>query len=309
MSLTSCRQCGAAVPAGSHACPACGAAMAPVPYAVYRPAPPRPPEPERPWWRTIGGWGSAAGWAVIAGVLVLIAVAFVRGAAENGRRKTEEAEMAREAAHIRTVFGMMQDTLSNAPALDTVPRPVPTSDRAKRVWVISRMLVDRWAWERALMQRHGVEGYRAPRELETAHYQANARDYPAVGRYLEGRAAAIAEIEKASDAWVEERTAALARESGLPAQAIRDLLPPGFGGMAPDQARHVNALLEIHRHWVRVDPRVRPAGGDMLSWQSQDEARRANELAARARAAADSARQARERRLDGEKAAFSSLID
>jgi hypothetical protein len=78
--------------------------------------------------------------------------------------------------------------------------------------------------------------------------------------------------------------------------------------MAPDDAGYVNALLEIHRHWVRVDPRVRPGGGDMLSWQSEDEARRANELATRVNAAAAVARQARERRLDQEVAAVNRLL-
>lgn len=309
MSLTSCRECGAAVPAHSHACPTCGAALAPVPYAVYKPAPPRPPEPERPWWRTVAGWGRAAGWAAIVGVLVLMAVQFVRGSAEGGRRRTEAAEMARETAHLRTVFVMMQDTLPNAPSLDTAARPMPASDRAKRVWVISRMLADRWAWERKVMERHGVRGHAFPAALETAHYQANARDYPGVGTYLEGRAAAIAEIERTSAAWVEERTAALARASGLPAREIRDLFPPDFGGLARDDGRRVSALLEVHRHYVRVDPRVRPAGGEMLSWQRQEDARRANELAARARAAADDWRQAREGRINAEKAAFSRVVE
>lgn len=308
MPLTTCRECGTAVPAHSHVCPTCGAVMAPVPHAAYRPAPPRPPEPERPWWKTVGGWGSAVGWVFIVGVLVLIAAAFVRGSAERGRRNTETAEMAREEAHVRKVFGMMQDTLPNAPALDTTARPVPTSDRAKRVWVISRMLAHRWAWEREVMERHGVRGHRPPGVLETAHYQANARDYPAVGTYLEGRAAAIAEIEKTSAAWVEERIAALARESGLPAREIRDLFPRDFGGMAGDYAGHVNAMLDFHRHHVRADPRVRGGGGDMLLWQRENEGRRSDELAAKARAAADSSTQARARRLAEEVAAINRLI-
>jgi hypothetical protein len=309
MSLTSCRECGAAVLANSQACPACGATMAPVPYAVYRPAPRRPPQPERSWWKTAGGWGSAVGWVFIAGVLGLIAVAFVRGSAASGQRKVEEAEMAREREHIRKVFVMMQDTLPNAPALDTAARPMPTTDRAKRVWVISRMLVDRWAWEREVMQRHGVWGQTVPRTLENASYQANARDYPQVGKYLEGRVAAIAEIERTSAAWVEERMAALARESGFPADEIRYLFPHDFGGRARDDARQLNALLEVHRHWVRADPRVHPGGGDMLKWEREEEMRRARELAARARAAGDSTRQAQSRRLDEERAAISGVID
>lgn len=306
MALTSCRACGAAVPAGSKTCPNCGAAMAPVPAAVYRPPMPRPPAAKRPWWATLG---NVVGWAVILGVLGLVVVAFIRGSAENGRRKVEHAEMARETPHVRTVFGMMQDTLPNAPSLDTTARPLPTTDRAKRVWVISRMLVDRWAWERQIMVRHGVTRHTVPSTMETAHYQANARDYPEVGRYLEGRVAAIAEIEKESAAWVEARTAALARESGVPASEIRALFPPTFGGQARDDARQLEALLEIHRHWVRVDPRVRPAGGDMLSWQNQEEMNRANELATEARSAGTFSAQVRQERLNAEKAAINRVID
>jgi hypothetical protein len=281
--------------------------MAPVPHAVYRPAPPRPPEPERPWWRTVGGWGSAAGWAVIVGLGVLIAVAFVRGSVEGGRRRTEKAEMAREEEHMRKVFVWMQDS-TWALNPDSVRRPVPTTAGAKRIWAISQMLVDRRAWERQVMERHGVSGDTTPAVIGTARYQANARDYPQVGTYLEGRAAAIAEIEKTSAAWVQERMAALARESGLPAREVRDLFPDDFGGRAVDDARHVNAMLEIHRHYVRVDPRVRPAGGEMLSWQREDDARHAHELAARANAAAADATQARERRIASERAAFSRVV-
>ncbi|HEU4884949.1 MAG TPA: zinc ribbon domain-containing protein [Longimicrobium sp.] len=306
MSLTSCRECGAAVPASSHTCPSCGAAMAPVPYAV-RPAPPRPPEPERPWWRTVGGWGSAIGWAAIVGVCVLIAVAFVRGSAESGRRKTEKAEVRREEEHLRRVFVWTQDT-TWAIIPDSGRRPVPTTEGAKRIWVISQMLLDRWAWERQVMERHGVSGDTTPTVMGTTRYQGNARDYPQVGAYLEGRAAAIAEIEKASAGWVQERMAALARESGLPAGEVRGLFPTDFGGKAADDARHVNAMLEIHRHYVRVDPRVSPSGSEMLTWQREDEARRAHELATRVNAAANDARQARARRITSEQAAFSRVV-
>lgn len=304
MALTSCRECGAAVPANSQTCPNCGVAMAPVPHAVYRPPAPRPPEPKRPWWQTLG---NVAGWAVILGVLALIAVAFVRGSAESGRRKTEKAEMAREEEHMRKVFVWMQDS-TWALNPDSVRRPVPTSHGAARIWVISQMLVDRRAWERQVMERHGVSGDTLPTVMATARYQGNARDYPQVGRYLEGRAAAIAEIEKTSAAWVQEHMAALARESGMSASEVRDLFPPDFGARAADDARHVNAALEMHRHYVRVDPRVRPDGGDMLSWQQEGDAHRANELVARVNAAAVDTRQARERRLANEKAAFSSVV-
>lgn len=309
MSLASCRECGAAVPANTRECPSCGAAMGPLPYAVYRPAPPRPPEPERPWWRSVGGWGNVVGWAFIAGVCVLIGVAFVRGSAEAGRRKVEKAEMAREKEHLLKVFVWMQDTVQWTSIPDSARRPVPTSHGAKRMWVISQMLADRRAWERQVMQRHGVTADAPPASMGTTRYQGNARDFPEVGRYLEGRAAAIAEIEKASAAWVEERMAALARESGMPAGEIRDLFPPGFGPRAADDAGHVRAMLEIHRHYVRVDPRVRPDGGQMLSWQREEDARRAHELAAEVNTAAAHARQAREQRLAGENAAFSRVIN
>jgi hypothetical protein len=308
MSLTTCRECGTAVPANSHACPTCGATMAPVSYGAYRPAPPRPPEPQRPWWRTVGGWGSAAGWVLILGVLALVGVGFVRGSAAAGQRKVEKAEVAREEEHMRKVFVWMQDTLTWESVPDSGRRAVPTTDKAKRLWAISQMLVDRRAWERQVMERHGVRTYKPPVDMATVRYQANARDFPAMGRWLEGRAAAIAEIEKTSAAWVEERTAAMARESGMPAREIRDLFPPEFGGRAADDSQHVNAILEFHRHHVRVDPRVRPGGGDMLSWQREEDAQRANDLANAVNTAASFARQAKQHRLVREKAAFSRVI-
>jgi hypothetical protein len=304
MSLTSCRECGAAVPANSKACPGCGAALAPVPYAVYRPAVPRPPEPERPWWKTL--W-NVAGWAVIVGVLALVAVAFVRGSAAKGMRNVETAEMRREEEHMRKVFVWMQDS-TWALNPDSVRRAVPTTAGAKRMWVITQMLVDRRAWERKVMQRHGVDGDTVPAVMTTTRYQGNARDYARVGTYLEARAAAIAEIQKGSAAWVEEHVAALARETGLPAGEVRGLFPADFGGRAVDNARHVDALLAIHRHYVGADPRVRPAGAEMLSWQNEDEARRARELGAQANDAATEARQARERRNASESAAFSRIV-
>jgi hypothetical protein len=283
--------------------------MNPVNLAAYRPAPPRPPEPQRPWWRTVGGWGNAAGWVIVVGVLALVAVGFVRGSARAGQRKIEKAEVAREEEHMRKVFVWMQDTVTWESVPDSVRRPAPTTDRAKRMWAISQMLVDRGAWERQVMERHGVRAYTPPVDMGTVRYQANARDFPTMGRWLEGRAAAIAEIEKTSAGWVQERTAALARESGMPAGEIRDLFPAGFGGRAADDAPHVNAMLEFHRHHVRVDPRVRPGGGDMLSWQREEDARRANDLANEVNAAAAWSGQAKEHRLAREKAAFSRVIE
>jgi hypothetical protein len=67
-------------------------------------------------------------------------------------------------------------------------------------------------------------------------------------------------------------------------------------------------MLEIHRHYVRVDPRVSPAGDEMLTWQRQEDARRASELAARVNAAAADSRRLREARVATERAAFSRVI-
>lgn len=302
MSLTACRECGTAVPAHSHVCTQCGASMAPVSLGAYRPAPPRPPEPARPWWRTVGGWMNAAGWGVIVGVCVLLAVAFVRGSAAAGRRATEKAEVAREEEYMRRVDAWVQDTSANAAVPDSAARPVPTSPRAKRMWVISRMLVDREVWEREVMQRHGVRGRGSPAEWETARYQASARDYPAVGRYLEGRVAAIVEIEKTSAAWMEERIAALARESGMPGGEIRGMLPRDFAGVTPEERREADVMLEVHRHYVRMDPRVRSGGGDQLLYQREEDMRRTNELVAKLHDAYAAAHQARASRLARDRA-------
>jgi hypothetical protein len=255
---------------------------------------------------------TAAGWAVIVAVLAFIAVSFVRGSAEAGRRATETAEVAREQEHMRTVLAWVRDTSASTPAPGSAGRPLPTSDRAKRVWVISRMLEDRAVWERGVMQRHGVRGDRSPASWGTtryAAYVANARAYPEVGAYLEGRAAAIEEIEKASAAWVEERTAALARESGIAAGEIRDIFPPDFTGGALDQARLVDAMLEMHRHLVRVDPRVHHAGANRQRWDREDDADRFEELLEKQNDAIAASRQARERRLAMERAALSRAIE
>lgn len=306
MPLTSCRECGTAVPAHSHACPKCGARMAPAPHAAYRPAPPRPPEPERPWWKTASGWLTAAGWAVIVAGGVLFALFVVRANAAADRRAAEEAEVAREEEHRREVDAWLRDTSASAPVPESAGRPVPTSAGAKRMWVINRMLVDRSVWEREVMKRHGVEDDKPPPvdwglSRYTA-YVANARAHPEVGTYLEGRAAAIAEIEKTSAAWVEERTAALARESGMPASEIRDIFPRDFAGAALDEARKVNAMLEIHRHLVRVDPRVQHGGGNRLRWEREDDADRFEELLAKQNDAVAASNQARVRRLARERA-------
>lgn len=309
MSLTSCRECGTAVPANSHACPNCGASMGPVSYAAYRPAPPRPPEPVLPWWQTVGGWGNAAGWAVIVSVLVLIGVAFVRGSAEADRRKVENAEVAREQAYMRVVNAWLQDTTATAPPSESASRPVPASARAKRMWVFSRMLVDRSLWERGIMERHGVKGHRSPAAWDSARYQASARSYPQVGRYVEGRVAALSEIQKASAAWMEERIGALARESGMPAQEIRDLFPSDFAGVTAEEARLADVMRQVHRHYVEMDPRVRPAGGDQLAYQREEDIRRSHEVVAKMHEANAAANQARQRRLDNERAAFARIME
>ena len=277
MTLTSCRDCGAVLPAHAHACPSCGASTAPAALA-YRPAPPRPPEPERPWWRTGAGWGTAAGWAAVVAVCVLAGLFVFRLSGEADRKAAAEAEEAREVEHMLEVDAWTRDTSFNAAVPGGARRPVPTSDAAKRMWVMSRMLVDRRVREREVEERHGVRNRRLPEAWETPRYQANARSYPEVGRYLEGRAAAFAEIENTSAAWMEERIAALARESGLPAPEIRDLLPRGFAGAAPGEERTIAALLEMHRHLVRVDPRVRSAGGNLLTSEREDDLRRLHAL-------------------------------
>ncbi|HEU4453852.1 MAG TPA: hypothetical protein VFR81_12375 [Longimicrobium sp.] len=277
MTLTSCRDCGAVLPAHAHACPSCGASTAPAALA-YRPAPPRPPEPERPWWRTGAGWGTAAGWAAVVAVCVLAGLFVLRLSGEADRKAAAEAEEAREVEHMLEVDAWTRDTSFNAAVPGGARRPVPTSDAAKRMWVMSRMLVDRRVREREVEERHGVRNGRLPKAFDTPHYRANARSYPEVGRYLEGRAAAFAEIEKTSAAWMEERIAALARESGLPAPEIRDLFPRGFAGAAPGEERTIAALLEMHRHLVRVDPRVRSAGGNLLTSEREDDLRRLHAL-------------------------------
>ncbi|HEX6039689.1 hypothetical protein [Longimicrobium sp.] len=275
----------------------------------YAPLPPRPaPPPERPWWRTVGGWLGAAGWVVVlAGLFFLCRGIYLqyRGA---DQRALQAAEVKREKEHARKVFVWVQDTLATTLVKGSAGRPAPTTEPAKRVWAVGRMLADRWTWERQILQRHGATAHNPPAAMETVDYQANARAHPAVGRYLESRAAAIAEIEKGSAAWVEEHMAALAREAGMPVEDVRGLFPPEFGSAAADAAPHADALLAFHRHLVRVDPWVRPGGGDDLLWQREDEAHRSSELAARVNAAAVQSARAREQRVLRERAAFSGLL-
>ncbi len=308
MALTACPQCGAAVPAHSHTCPTCGASLAPVSCAAYRPAPPRPPEPERPWWRTGGGWLNAAALVVLVAGGVLLAQFFFRASAEADRRATEKTEVARETVHLLTVDAWAQDTSGNTPVPESAGRPVPTSARAKRMWVVSRMLVDHTVWKQQVMARHGIEDNRLPAAWGTARYYANARAYPEVGRYVEGHAAATAEIEKTSGAWMEEHVAALARESGMPAREIRDIFPPGFERLPPGKARFSDVLLEMHRQLVRMDPRVHHAGGDQLRYEREDDVRRVEELEAELRALIASTQREQQRKLEREADAISRAM-
>jgi hypothetical protein len=302
MPLTACRECGTAMPAHSPACPKCGARTAPASYAGYRPAPPRPEEPERP------GWLTAAGWVAAVAVCALFALFLYRLSTEADQNAAGEAEMAREQEHMVRVVRWMQDTSASAPVPESAGRPVPASDLPKRLWAISRMLVDGRVWEREVMERHGAGNGRPPAAWSTPGYLTNARAHPEVGTYLEGRAAAIAEIEKTSDAWLEERAAVLARESGLPASEIRGIFPGAFVGVASDEARMTDAMLQMHRHMVRVDPRVRPAAGDRQLWEREDDYRRFEELVEELNDATASFQQARGKRVDEQVTALNQWI-
>ncbi|HYR09804.1 MAG TPA: zinc ribbon domain-containing protein [Longimicrobium sp.] len=307
MPLTACRECGAAIPAHSHACPNCGARIAPaaVAPAAYRPVPPRPPqEPERS-----GGWQTAVGWAAVVGLCAFLGLFFFRLYAEADRRALEKAEVAREWEHIHQMNAWMLDTLSTAPEPETAGWAVPTSARARRMWVISRMLVDRMVWEREVGERYGVKGLSAPAAWATPPYWANARSHPDVGKYVEGRVATLAEIEKTADAWMEERTAALARESGMPAAEIRAIFSRDFARAALDDARLADAMLELHRLAVRMDPRVHHGGGNQLLWDREDDMHRFDALLDTLNAAAAHSRQAHARRESRELPALSPQLD
>jgi len=277
--------------------------MAPAP-AAYRPAPPRPPEePETPRWLT------AAGWVAVVAVCALFALFFFRASSAAGRRATEKAEVAREMEYLRRVDAWLQDTSASAPPPEGAGRRVPTSDRAKRMWAVGRMLVDRSTWEREVMERHGVRGNTPPAAWGTPRYWGNARAFPEVGTYLEGRAAAIAEIDRTSAAWMAERTAALARESGMAAPEIRDLFPRDFAEVGFGEAQLADAMLEMHRHLVRVDPRVQHGEGNQLLWKREDDVRRAEELVAKLNDADAASKRARVRRLARERAAITRAIE
>jgi len=299
MSLTTCRQCGTAVPAHAQVCPKCGASVASVDLAAYRPARPRPPEaPQRTLWLTI------AGWVFIVAVGGLFAFFIYRGSVEADLRKAAEAEVAREIAHSQRVDAWLRDTSSTSPPPDSAGRPVPASPRAKRMWVVSRMMVDRALWERELRKRHGVRGDDVLKTWGTRRYWTNARDFPEAGRYLEGRVAMIAERKKTAAAWVEERTAALARESGLPAAEIRTVFTPGFAAEPEEEARLMDAMLAVYRHLVRVDPRLQSDGENGQLWDREEDLDRFEELLEKQNAAVRASRLVHETKRAREIAAF-----
>ncbi|HST60744.1 MAG TPA: hypothetical protein VLK84_18735 [Longimicrobium sp.] len=270
---------------------------------TYRPAPSRPPEEPKGF-----RWGTALAWVVLVVGGVLVATFFYRLSNEIDQGAVAEEEMAREREHLRTVLAWMRDTTATTPAPGSAVRAAPTSDRAKRLWVINRILVDRHAWEREVMTRHGARGHTPPAPWGTAPYQARARAYPEVGTYLEGRVAAIAEIDRTSAAWLQERTAALARESGISAGEIRGILPAGFGAVAPAQAPLADAMLQMHRQFVRMDPRVRHAGGTELLYEREEDIRRVQELVARHNEAMKGWNQAEMKRTSQEVAVLNQWI-
>lgn len=299
MSLTTCRQCGTAVPAHVQVCPRCGASVAAVDLAAYRPARPRPPEaPQRTSWLTI------AGWVFIAAVCGMFGLSIYRGSVEADRRKAAEAEIEREVEHSQRVDAWLRDTSSTSPAPDSAGRPVPTSPRAKRMWVVSRMLVDRALRERELRARHGVRGNEIPRAWGDRRYWTSAREVPEVGRYLEGRSAMIAEKKKTSAAWVEERTAALARESGIPVAEIRTVFTPDFATEPEEEARLVDAMLAVYRHLANVDPRLESDGENEQLWDREEDLDRFEELLEEQNAAVRASRLVHETKRAREVAAF-----
>ena len=291
MALNACRQCGTPMPAHSHACPKCGATVAPGPIA-YRPPPPRPPqEPEGSSWRT------AAGWVLLLAVLAVCGIFFYRVSAGIDQHALAEEEVEREDEHVRRAVAWVQDTVPSE-----VPEsgPVPTSDVAKRMWVIRRMLVDRAVWEREVMERHGVRRFSLPAAWNTVHFQANARAYPEVARYVDGLVAATKEIQATSPRWIGERTAALARESGVPESEIAYVFPRDGRGVPAEDARAADTMRKVHRHLVNMDPRVQPGGGDRILYERKEDMLRVIELTRELNEATESASEAREQRFASE---------
>jgi hypothetical protein len=230
-------------------------------------------------------------------VLAFSGAFFYRLSTRLDQQALAKAEILQEDEHVRRAVAWVQDTLPS-----TVPEsgPVPTSDVAKRMWVIRRMLVDRTLWEREVTERHGIKSFGLPTVWNSAHFQANARAYPEMARYVDGRAAAAAEIQKTSARWIGERTAALARESGVPAAEIAAIFPRDGGGVPEADARLADAMMKAHRHLVNMDPRVQPGGGDLLLYEREDDMLRIRELRRQLSEALHSANEAREQRLASE---------
>jgi len=269
MSLAPCRECGTTVPEGSPACPSCGAVVAPAPVVAHRPLPPRPPPPPpRPWWR------SAAEWTVLVAVCVLVGTFLYRQFNTAAQHATEEEEVKREMEHLNRVAVWAQDTTGYAPAPESAGRPVPTSARAKRIWVVNRISVDVTLWRREIMKRHGVKSHGLPPGWLTVRYRANARAHPEVARDLEGRIAASVEIETAAGAWVEKRIVALSRESGLPAREIRQFYRSDLVHMSPGEVPMAQAMLAMHRFLVSIDPRVHHDGENEMRFDREEDLRR-----------------------------------
>ncbi|HEU4558416.1 MAG TPA: hypothetical protein VFS20_11225 [Longimicrobium sp.] len=302
MPLTACRACGAAVSPQAHACPKCEARLAPVSPAAYGAVPPRPPAPPERRWTAV------AGWLVLVAILALGGLIFFRWSTAADQRATEQAEVAREREHLVAVSSWVQNSSATGPAPESAGRPVPTSQRGKRMWVVGRMVVDHMVWRQEVMERHGFTDYELPEAMGTPQYQANARAYPQVGKYVEGRAAAVAEIQNSADAWMGAHTAALAQESGMAFVEIRHLFPPGFVRLPAGEARASNALLELHRQLVRMDPRVHYAGANQLRFEREDDMRRFHELEAEVNEALTAARRDAERKSAMETVALTRAV-
>jgi hypothetical protein len=256
---------------------------------AYRPPPPRPPqEPEGSPWRT------AAGWVLLLAVLTVCGIFFYRVSAGIDQHALAEAEMEREDEHVRRAVTWVQDTVPSE-----VPEsgPVPTSDVAKRMWVIRRMLVDRTVWERQVMERHGARRFSLPAVWNTVHFQANARAYPEVAKYVDGLVAATEEIRATYPRWIGERTAALARESGVPESEIAYVFPRDGRDVPAEEARAADMMRKVHRHLVNMDPRVQPGGDDRIRYERKEDMLRVLELTREMNEASESASEAREQRF------------
>jgi hypothetical protein len=168
------------------------------------------------------------------------------------------------------------------------------------MWVIRRMLVDRAVWEREVMERHGVRRFSLPAVWNTVHFQANARAYPEVARYVDGLVAATKEIQATSPRWIGERTAALARESGVPESEIAYVFPRDGRGVPAEDARAADMMRKVHRHLVNMDPRVQPGGGDRIVYERKEDMHRVLELTREMNEATESASEAREQRFASE---------